>query len=549
MIDLIYQITEPLGRGLRPSRRNPRNTPYLVESIGAVPRDRVIQAVSEFTRTNTAALIVGFPYPQLFVLTNHIIVCTSTAIHEWVMGTLVLRLSGLPAGTTWSVVDFHSFLYLTNGRVAVARDSSSGVYAVTTTLPFGTALCNYNGQVFIGSPNVPAKPIGEVRDGVQTTVVGGVQNRAQITVVGRIIIGGDFSFVADGVFISNLARLGLDGRPDTGFNPNLIGRAEGMAAQTDGRIIVAGSYSSIGGVARNNIARLNPDGSLDTSFNLGANNSVTPVVIQPDGRILVGGWFTSIIVAGAHIARSHLARLNPDNTLDTRFNPSINDHVWCIAVQPDGRIIIGGNFTIVNGVTRVYIARLNPDGLLDASFNTPVSIAPAFIGSVSSIAIQPDGRILIAGWFAIPGDGVARPRIMRLNPDGSSDISFNASVNDSIRSIALQPDGRILIGGWFAFVNGIVRSCFARLNPDGSLDMSFNPIPICRVETVVIQPDGRILVGGNFTAWDGPRNFNMIARFNSDGTTDAGFNPNIAHPWGTISAILLQEEVQRVALL
>ncbi|MBT9169304.1 MAG: hypothetical protein DDT19_02662 [Syntrophomonadaceae bacterium] len=549
MIDLIYQITEPLGRGLRPSRRNPRNTPYLVESIGAVPRDRVIQAVSEFTRTNTAALIVGFPYPQLFVLTNRIIVCTSTAIHEWVMGTLVLRLSGLPAGTTWSVVDFHSFLYLTNGRVAVARDSSSGVYAVTTTLPFGTALCNYNGQVFIGSPNVPAKPIGEVRDGVQTTVVGGVQNRAQITVVGRIIIGGDFSFVAGGVFMQNLARLGLDGSLDTGFSPNLIGRAEGMAAQTDGRIIVVGSYSSIGGVARNNIARLNSDGSLDTSFNLGANSTVTSVVIQPDGRILVGGRFTSIIVVGAHVARSFLARLNPDNTLDMGFNPSISDHVWCIAVQPDGRIIIGGNFTIVNGVTRVYIARLNPDGSLDTSFDTPVRTAPFFIGFVSSAVVQPDGRILVGGWFATTGDSVMRPRIMRLNPDGSSDISFNASVNDSVRSIALQPDGRILIGGYFAFVNGITRNCFARLNSDGSLDMSFNPIPICRVETVVLQLDGRILVGGNFTAWDGPRNLNMIARFNPDGTVDAGFILSALHPWGTIFTILPQMEIQRVALL
>ncbi|MBT9168632.1 MAG: hypothetical protein DDT19_01980 [Syntrophomonadaceae bacterium] len=161
MIDLIYQITEPLGRGLRPSRRNPRNTPYLVESIGAVPRDKVIQAVSEFTRMDTAALgVVSFPYPQLFILTNHIIVCTSTAIFERVAGTLVSRLSGLTAGTTWSVVDFYSFLYLTNGRVAVTRRSSDGVYAVTPALPFGTALCNYNGQVFIGSPNTPA--VGDI---------------------------------------------------------------------------------------------------------------------------------------------------------------------------------------------------------------------------------------------------------------------------------------------------------------------------------------------------------------------------------------------------
>ena len=149
-----YQIREILSKGLRPNK-NVRNNPYLIESLGAFPYEGVLQAVEQFTRIGMGAVTCSFPYPQLFVLSEVIVVCTSTAIYELVGGSLVLKIGSLTAGTTWDMVDFKTFLYFTNGKVSVRKEADTGVYSVDATLPTATCLCNYNGQLLIGSINVP----------------------------------------------------------------------------------------------------------------------------------------------------------------------------------------------------------------------------------------------------------------------------------------------------------------------------------------------------------------------------------------------------------
>ena len=144
--------------------------------------------------------------------------------------------------------------------------------------------------------------------------------------------------------------------------------------QADGKIVVGGAFNSMGGQTRNGIARLNPDGSLDTSFDPNANREVDSLAVQADGKLVVGGAFSSI---GGQ-PRNDIARLNPDGSLDATFDPNVTETtgtgaVEALAVQADGKIVVGGVFTSVDGQTRNNIARLNPDGSLDACFDPNAS--------------------------------------------------------------------------------------------------------------------------------------------------------------------------------
>ena len=142
-----------LSRGLRPSKRMPRDSSFLTTCEGAVGLDGVLQAIEQLTRLNTSAVSSAFPFPQIFVFTNMIIVCFQTAIYEWSGGALVSKITGLTAGGPWVAVDFFDYIYLSNGRTVVVRSSESKTYA-TSTLAHATAVCNFNGQVIIGAPDV-----------------------------------------------------------------------------------------------------------------------------------------------------------------------------------------------------------------------------------------------------------------------------------------------------------------------------------------------------------------------------------------------------------
>ena len=341
---------------------------------------------------------------------------------------------------------------------------------------------------------------------------------------GKILIGGSFSSYI-GTARNRIARLNSNGSLDASFNP-ATGANESVrstALQADGKILIGGEFTRYNGTVRNRIARLNTDGSLDATFNpgTGADNSLNFTALLPDGKILIGGGFTSFNGTGRH----RIARLNINGSLDVSFDPGTgaNNPIESAAQQPDGKILIGGWFTSYNGTGRNYIARLNADGSLEASFNPGTGASSA----VRSTILQPDGKILIGGDF-ISYNGTVRSRIARLNADGSLDASFNPGTGTSgtVFSIALQPDGKILIGGSFISYNGTGRNRIARLNDDGSLDASFNPGTGAdnSVNSIVRQPDGKILIGGTFTSYNGTGR-NCIARLNADGSLDASFNP------------------------
>jgi uncharacterized delta-60 repeat protein len=367
---------------------------------------------------------------------------------------------------------------------------------------------------------------------------------------GKVIIGGSFTGF-NGTARNYISRLHDDGSVDDAFQPggNLIGGILTSTLQPDGKLLIGGYFNITVGTTKFNLARLNSDGSPDASFNatgMGPSEMVRAIALQPDGKILIGGSFTSY----NGIARWGIARLHPDGSLDTSFDPgtgATQPIVRAIAVQPDGKIILGGDFTTFSGTTRNRIARLEPNGNLDPSFGAGSGFDhPWGLCSVHDLLLQPDGKLLVAGDFAHYANN-GHKGITRLLPSGGPDPDFDPGLGTeqtsgedigSIRSMALQPDGKILIGGTFRRYDGDWDvSRFARLNPDGSLDNSFNTgtgtattedpdqtLDYATVRSITLQPDGHILIAGDFTSYNGTGR-NRIARVIGD--TDTGVDDGL----------------------
>jgi uncharacterized delta-60 repeat protein len=330
----------------------------------------------------------------------------------------------------------------------------------------------------------------------------------------KVIVAGSFSN-AGGLTRFTVARINANGSADTTFAPDVQGTIESLALQRDGKVLIGGSINSVGGVVRKSIARLFPDGTLDTSFDAGSgtNLDVAGIAVQPDGKVIIGGRFTQV----NGVAREYVARLNANGSLDTTFNPTLKaDWVNAVALQPDGKILLGG-LNLNNPASRYAgLVRLNTDGSLDPTFN--VSGA----NSVYNLRLLEDGKVLIVGAFQTVG-GVARSRVARLNADGSLDTSFDPGAgsgvapdgnNNAVASLDVQPDGKIIVAGPFTFFDGVPRMSVARLNKDGSLDTSFDPGAGATllgsspgVNVVRLQSDGSVIIVGGFTSVDGtPRN-------------------------------------------
>ena len=369
---------------------------------------------------------------------------------------------------------------------------------------------------------------GTLDSGFDIFVLGAIGN-ITLQKDGKVLICGEIGNVG-GETRTGLARLHPDGTLDTGFNPVLDSPVVvALAVQPDGKVLFGSAFSKVNGISRNRIARVYNDGTLDDDFVADANNRVITLALQPDGKILVGGELTSVHHPPlSAVPRDYLFRLNVDGAVDSTFSdPQPNGFVYALAVQPDGKILMGGNFTSFNAVPWPHLARLNPDGSLDTAFQGEANMP------VRAFALQPDGRILIGGSFTSV-NGVARKRIARLNPDGTLDTGFNPDVNNNVASLVLQQDGKVLLGGAFTTVNGASRNRLARLNTDGSLDTGFNPAADNLVAVLALQPDGKILVGGWFAAINGETR-NNIARLNPGGSLDSAFDPNANGAVGSIA--------------
>lgn len=364
----------------------------------------------------------------------------------------------------------------------------------------------------------------------------------------KILVGGSFTNI-NGLARGHLARLEADGSVDNSFLARLGDgtsvNVSKLALQSDGKIIVAGSFTSVNGVSRTGLARLNADGSLDPAFLDGmggpAGATITSITIQTDGRIIVSGYFETF----NGVARPYLVRLNADGSVDASFLNSLagpDSVVRTVGLQPDGRLVIGGIFSAVNGTNQPGIARLHADGSLDETFDSQASSVYA---GPFRIVVCPDNRILISGCLSWAGNS-SLEGIVRLNPDGSRDNSFYGSLPADImvgcRVMQLLDDGKILVAGGNRGLP--VSPYWLRLHADGVIDRAFSNGPAGPnddVRSIVLQPDGKLVVGGRFTTVDGA-NQRGIARLDAGGSWDPSYMTNQTGTDRDVRALVLQSD-------
>ena len=332
-----------------------------------------------------------------------------------------------------------------------------------------------------------------------------------------------------------------------GANDNVYAVAvQDASIQGEEKLIIGGDFTQVNGITRRRIARINANGTLDKSFlasSVGINGSVRTVVSQSvntnsAGRVIIGGSFNLV----NNVNRSNIARLNLDGTLDATFNPGsgANGPVYCISetlVDGAPKILAAGSFNVFNGQTKLNLIRLNPDGSFDSTFDTGLGVN----GTIYAMALQPDGKIVIGGDFTMV-DNVARYRVARLNVDGSLDLTFDAGAgpDSNVRAIAVHYDGGILVGGEFTSFAGNSKAHLVRLDPHGNLDLSFNPEPNGVVHAISVQSDGRINVGGDFSVVNNVTR-GKLTRLKADGSVDPKINFGTGAD-GAVFAITLQSD-------
>lgn len=312
----------------------------------------------------------------------------------------------------------------------------------------------------------------------------------------------------------------------TGFNGNV----SAIAVQSDNKIIAAGTFSSYNGTTANRIVRLKTDGSIDSGFSsgVGLNGIVYAIAIQGDGKIVIGGSFTSY----NGITKSNIARLNIDGSLDTSYTVIVDNIIYALKLQSDGKILAGGSFSTCNNSFATKVCRINSTGTVDTTFKTTTN------GTIRSIYIQSDSNIIIAGEFTSVDSfpAYSRKYIARiLSSTGLNDTSFNTEgtgLNNFVRSIAIQSDGKIVAGGDFTLYNGASAERLIRFNANGTRDTNyvsgtgFSSL----VYSLAIQSDGKIIAGGDFTSF-GNAPSNRIVRLNIDGSKDSTFQIGKGFNW------------------
>lgn len=317
--------------------------------------------------------------------------------------------------------------------------------------------------------------------------------------------------------------------PDS-FNPNANSTVNAVARQPDGKLVIGGRFSSIGGVQKRYLARLNVDGSLDTTFSVTTNGDIHRIVIQPDNKIIIGGRFTS--VSGA-VDSKYVARINSDGTLDTTFVAEIPRPCHAIAVQlADDKIVVGGEG---------YLLRLNPGGSLDSGFSQPSPSGAS--ATVYDLVIQTDTRILAAGSFFKIGSTPAQ-YIARISSAGVPETTFSPGIDGTVNCIALEPNGNVLIGGAFNFVASTLRPSLARLKPNGVIEPTSSSMPLTMrgsVKDLLVLTAGEFIAAGDalFTATTGGASAFNLVKLTFAGGIDPTFDPQVQ---GGVNEVLAQPD-------
>jgi uncharacterized delta-60 repeat protein len=345
------------------------------------------------------------------------------------------------------------------------------------------------------------------------------------------------------VVLSNLPVWAQSSRIDPTFPPvqatvtangvTTPGLISDVVQQADGKYIIGGNFTAINGVPASRIARLEANGTVDAAFTAAsaADGSINSLALLPDGRLLVGGAFTTL--GGS--PRALLGRLLTSGALDPTFAPytpasPAGMSVGKVLVQPDGQVLVSGTFNLRGtGYNNQQIARLNGStGQYDSSFEYTL---PTPDTSPTTILLQPDGYVLVGGY----GPSYRRAAMLaRLKPDGSADGSFaglESTFTSELNALALDNTGRIYAGGMFQ--NGPGNAFVRRYLSNGTIDNSFayyvsSSQNVLYVKALAVQPNGRVLVGHT-----------AAERVQPDGSSDASFLTGIG---GAIQRFLVQPD-------
>lgn len=424
----------------------------------------------------------------------------------------------------WNPLGADSYVY------ALALDGAGHVYA-------GGYFANVGGQSrkFIaklsstGNGDVDATWNPSANSSVEALAVDGS---------GNVYAGGNFANIGGKLryFVAKLSGSG-SGDADAAWNPSPNGNlVHALAIDGSGNLHVGGNFTSIGGQPRVAYAVLSGSGTPSTVVADAevTKGSVKAMARQPDGGVIVGGNFLK--ANGA--PHANLLRLKPDGTLDPNWNPSSNNSVYALAVDGNGDVYAGGAFTSVNGTTRRYIAKLSGSGSgnVDATWN------PFANFWVLSLALDGSGNLYAGGWFGYIG-GQTRSRIAKLSASGTgmADVDWNpAAVGGDVYALALDGNGHLYVGGNFTGIGGLNRSHLAKLSSSsGAADIDWDPAPDGWPYALGVDGSGNLYAGGNFSTIGG-QSRSRIAKLSGAGTgsIDTAWNPSVDTA-GTVYALAL----------
>lgn len=347
---------------------------------------------------------------------------------------------------------------------------------------------------------------------------------------GKVIIGGSF-LTYGGVSGRGLVRILANGSRDGSFSvgTGVDTRIQEIKALPNGKTYIGGAFGAYQGLAHGNFLRIDTSGAADASFSIGVgfNNEITGLDAYSNGDVLLGGFFNRF--QGNVISQP--VKLLANGQQDTTFNQGgsgTNQLIEVIRIQPDDKVLIGGTVTLYNGQPVGRLFRIHPNGQLDTTFR----IGSGFGGPVITLDLTSDGRIVVGGSFTM-FNGQPFNRIVRLMPDGSLDSSFisGLGVNSTLRAIKIQKNGNTFIGGDFTAVNGLASDRVAILDQFGGL---LFPSASCAssngtIHSVIELPDSSLIIGGVFSQIGGIST-GRVARLTANGGAMGAGQPLITGP-------------------
>lgn len=423
---------------------------------------------------------------------------------------------------TGSYGRIHAMARQSDGKFLIAGEFArfNGVSAASfvRTHPDGTIDATFD--VGIGFNSLPAKIV------VQSD--------------GKLIVIGDFT-AYNGVPKRGIVRLLPDGGIDPTFElvPGPQGIVRSVDVLPDGKIYIGGTFSEINGTPRSGVARLNADGTLDSGFTvlIGGSPNILSVVAQPDGKVLIGGSFTGI----GGFNRSNLARVDAAGNVDASFDPT-SSPVGQIYLQDDRKILTAPAFSS----STVTLTRRFPDGSIDPGFTFTEFTGDSFENiTIDSVLIRQDGALIVVGSFRKVNSST-RIGITRLRPNGDLDPLFlSSAANARVRAVIAAGSDKILVGGDFTRIQntskaGVARIAVAPLRNTTPYDFDGDG----RSDLAVFRPstnDWYILRSSDWTmfhsAFGADGDVPVPADFDADGRTDlAIFRPTTGVWWYAASA-------------